>query len=859
MAGLNQIELLIRLIGQDASLREALSRSQKGLRDFGAAGTKAGSSATRGLDGAASSALRVAGALTGVYVGFQTVNSLLSQFVRTASQFETARIQLNSLFGDAEKGQQAFAWVKTFARDTPYELDGVLRAFQTLKNFGLDPMDGTLQSVADQAAKFGGRQEDLIGISLALGQSWAAQKLQGQDILQLINRGVPVWQLLEDVTGRTTAELRDMSQAGELGRETISALIQRMGELSSGASLAQMEAFGGVVSNVKDTWAQFLDGIGQAGALDSLKTALSGVLTEVEKLNQSGGLAALSGSISEGISTTVGIVRDLASVLSNLSGILLPMAELWVAAKVVAYSKALHAVAINGPLAAGGLFAVQGALAAVARQLYLIPIAVTIDQLFKLTGAALDHRNAVRGMGDAYESYISKQNQIKAQSSKDAFTTIISKEEFEQQTKNEQDAYVRRLQNARAFWQSEFNIRTRQGDTGEDARRANDYTREYSDALDELKIILRNRQKEEKLSADRISAIKKEETGKIVKELDKQKERYDRLNSDLKAALSERERLLKESVENQQRIQEEFSDLTESQRTPSSAETTLRSFDAQRALQQGDAEQALRIARQAAEAVRELRSAGDTSASLTLTGRRLQEVAAAAQKEIDARKLEEVERSIIKFRAEAKTVADTIEDLVIRAKALEQLEVSFDKAKAIDDAHALWQVLNAELAENPIFVTVKLKREGNEGEDLIKSAEVKAQPRAYGGQITGYSPTPTSDNILVAATAGEYMQSVAAVKHAGLPFMQALNARMIPRGAIEALMRGIGSQRLATGGPVLSSFGNLPNMNYTPERINPTSETVVLLDLNGRRYRTNADSGTAQELERALRLERLKS
>ena len=55
-------------------------------------------------------------------------------------------------------------------------------------------MDGSMQAIVDQASKLGGGMERLNGISLAVGQAWAKQKLQGEEILQLVEHGVPVWE-----------------------------------------------------------------------------------------------------------------------------------------------------------------------------------------------------------------------------------------------------------------------------------------------------------------------------------------------------------------------------------------------------------------------------------------------------------------------------------------------------------------------------------------------------------------------------------------------------------------------------------------------------------------------------------------
>lgn len=88
---------------------------------------------------------------------------------------------------------------------------------------------------------------------------------------------------------------------------------------------------------------------------------------------------------------------------------------------------------------------------------------------------------------------------------------------------------------------------------------------------------------------------------------------------------------------------------------------------------------------------------------------------------------------------------------------------------------------------------------------------------ADGGTIPGISPTPTADNIPIMATAGEYMQSVPAVKYYGESFMEAINRMLIPRD----FLRGFGmggfvsrpSYALASGGSVPQRpLGNGVNM-----------------------------------------------
>ena len=166
-------------------------------------------------------------ALIAASVGLYSIKRGIEGILSTGDKFERLQVQLNAVMGSIEGGQEAIAWIKQFTRDTPFQLEEVSEAFVKLKAFGLDPMDGSMQAIVDQASKLGGGMDKLNGISLAVGQAWAKQKLQGEEILQLVERGVPVWEMLEKVTGKNVQELQKLSEAGKLGRDVIAATGRR--------------------------------------------------------------------------------------------------------------------------------------------------------------------------------------------------------------------------------------------------------------------------------------------------------------------------------------------------------------------------------------------------------------------------------------------------------------------------------------------------------------------------------------------------------------------------------------------------------------------------------------------------------
>lgn len=227
----------------------------------------------------------------GAAIGFMVSGAgAASAFVGTAAQFEKYQIMLESLQGSKAGAKQAMAWVDEFAVKTPLALDGVMDAFVKLKSFGIDPMNGTLKAAVDVNAKLGGDQQKLEGIILALGQAWTKQKLQGEEALQLIERGVPVWDLLSEKLGKTGPELMKMASKGKLGRKEIQLLIDAMEKWGDGAAQKQMGAWDGLVANMGDQWTRFKRMVMDSGPFQLLKSELETVLATINKMANNGQL-----------------------------------------------------------------------------------------------------------------------------------------------------------------------------------------------------------------------------------------------------------------------------------------------------------------------------------------------------------------------------------------------------------------------------------------------------------------------------------------------------------------------------------------------------------------------------------------
>lgn len=271
------------------------------------------------------------------FVGVQSFTGAMGQLrdsitevLRVGAGFETMRAQLSTLYGSVEQGQQAFEWIRDFGKTVPYELEAVTDAFTKLKAMGLDPMDGTMQAIADQAAALGGGAQTLEGVVLALGQAWTKQKLQGEEALQLIERGVPVWDLLSRATGKTAVQLQEMASAGKLGRDAIAALIEEMGRANAGASASAMNTWSGQIALLKTNWQDFLDTIASSGLLDLFRQEIAAINQAIAEMAQTGELkqwaqAASNAIVSlyEAMKTGAGFVAQYGNAIQSLVNVII--------------------------------------------------------------------------------------------------------------------------------------------------------------------------------------------------------------------------------------------------------------------------------------------------------------------------------------------------------------------------------------------------------------------------------------------------------------------------------------------------------------------------------------------------------
>lgn len=219
----------------------------------------------------------IKGAITGMA-------DLVSGTIGYTGALEQSQIAWNTLLGSQEAAKEMQKELQDLAKKTPFDYAGVDQMAKSLSMAGFEGQDllDAVVSVGDAVSAVGGNTDTAASATRALYQMYSKGKVQAEEMMQLSEAGIPVWQILAKETGKSVAELQEMGSAGELLAEDIlPMLVKGMGTEFAGAMDDQSQSFNGLMSTFKDQ-------LGMVGSwltlplFDSLKTGLSGITSWVD-------------------------------------------------------------------------------------------------------------------------------------------------------------------------------------------------------------------------------------------------------------------------------------------------------------------------------------------------------------------------------------------------------------------------------------------------------------------------------------------------------------------------------------------------------------------------------------------------
>lgn len=184
--------------------------------------------------------------------------------VNARKEIESFEISFSTLLGSEPKAKAFFAEIKDFAVKTPLQLNDIAGAAQTLLGFGIsaEKIMPILRQLGDVSM---GNAERFKSLALAFAQATSAGKLQGQDLLQMINAGFNPLNEIAKKTGKSISQLKDDMSKGKISAQDLAdalASATAQGGQFYGMLEKQSKGIEGALSNLEGAWNDALNEIG---------------------------------------------------------------------------------------------------------------------------------------------------------------------------------------------------------------------------------------------------------------------------------------------------------------------------------------------------------------------------------------------------------------------------------------------------------------------------------------------------------------------------------------------------------------------------------------------------------------------
>ena len=280
---------------------------------------------------------------TGLAAGIFAVSGIqdfVSKLYSVRGEFQQLEISFKTMLGSGEQANELLSQLAQTAASTPFDLQGIASSAKNMLAYGFaaDQVNETIVRLGNVAA---GLSQPLGDIVYLYGTLRASGRVTNIDIRQFANRGIPIYEELAKVLGKSVSEINSLVSAGKVGFSDIEQAFANMtnkGGKFYNLMQAQSESLTGQISNLQDNIDMMFNELGKAseGVLSSGVKAVSYLVENYEKI----------GKVIAGLIVTYGVYRT--AVITNIA-----LTKGWTAAtQADTIARGLNALSIKSLTAA---------------------------------------------------------------------------------------------------------------------------------------------------------------------------------------------------------------------------------------------------------------------------------------------------------------------------------------------------------------------------------------------------------------------------------------------------------------------------------------------------------------------------
>lgn len=221
------------------------------------------------------SGIAISAAIYGVASALTSASAAVLTF---SNNLDEARISMEYFARDSKQAQQYIRELENFAAYTPFSTESAISMAKYLQAMSV-PMESSkavLTVISDTAAATGASEENMQRIVTAMGQVLTKGKLAAEEVRQLANANIPIYDILKEELNLTGQQIKNLGNLNIEGSKAVVAILDGLQKRYEGASAKIAETMGGMVETIKDD-ALIISSSFFTGAIDGIEEKLRGV------------------------------------------------------------------------------------------------------------------------------------------------------------------------------------------------------------------------------------------------------------------------------------------------------------------------------------------------------------------------------------------------------------------------------------------------------------------------------------------------------------------------------------------------------------------------------------------------------
>jgi len=188
-------------------------------------------------------------------IGAFALKKLSEGFIETGKTMDMLQLSLETI--TKGRGAEWFEKLNEWALKMPVNTEKAVSAFTMLRAMGLKPTIDQMTLLVDTTSALGGSSDTMEGIARAFGQIYTKGKVMMQEVYQLAERGVPVFEIFREELGLTNEQISEIGTTGIDAATAIDAMWRGLAKRFGGQSKLIQDRWVGLTETMKSYWKEF--------------------------------------------------------------------------------------------------------------------------------------------------------------------------------------------------------------------------------------------------------------------------------------------------------------------------------------------------------------------------------------------------------------------------------------------------------------------------------------------------------------------------------------------------------------------------------------------------------------------------